>query len=111
MSGLFEKHKMPWRSKKRGDGYWYIEDANGHAVASIATSCKNHAKQAATELEPDYETARLALRATEALGYLDGMPENGVGRRFDDCIDGGDITENIKGYIIHLENELGITAK
>lgn len=52
----------------------------------------------------------LALRASDSLGYLDGMPERGCGRRFDDCIDGGDIVQNIKGYIIFLENELGIKA-
>lgn len=108
MTNLFKMHKKPWRSRQRGDGYWYIEDANGHAVASIVTSCKNHAEQIAAELEPDYETARLALRASDALGYLDGMPERGCGKRFDDNVNNGDIVANIKGYIIYLENQLGI---
>jgi len=111
MSELFKMHKKPWKANKRGDGYWYVEDANGHAVASIVTSCKEHAEEIAMELLMPKEMAGLGLKAADALGYLDGMPERSKGHRFDDHIDGGDITANVMGYIIHLENELGICIK
>lgn len=111
MDSIFDLYKKPWKTSQRSDGHWYIEDANGHAIASITVSPSELREEAAKELlysEDGMMIAAEALRCTEVLDYLDGMPERGCGRRFDDCIAGGDILQNIKGYIIHLENELGI---
>lgn len=110
MDKLDKMHKRPWRAKQRGDGYWYIEDANGHAIASIVTSCKDVAEDAAIELVDvdGYVIADLALKCTRALDYLDGMPERALGRRFDGYLEDKDMFHNIKGYIIYLEHQLGI---
>ena len=55
------------------------------------------------ELEQQLERlGELSLKATQALGYLDGMVARGRGS----AIDPDDITANVAGYIKELEQQL-----
>ena len=50
MTDLLDLYKKPWRTALRADGNWYIEDANGHAIASITVSPRELREPAAKEL-------------------------------------------------------------